>query len=135
MTTNKLQAMINELKGTNKLYKRVINEIIADSKNYDGTKLEQIKSRCEDVAHGLSSGIVSSLVYYNDTTKFFKLYKKEIGLLVAELQAETGKSIIDLLRDFDETDIFCNETANQNLLAWFAYEEINNQLINRLEEL
>lgn len=134
MKIAELKKEIQALKKENPMHKRVINEIINDSENYNGNYQERIKARCEDVARGCSSGVVGSMIYYSDTTAFYKKYKKEILKLLKELCDETGCKPWELLRDFDEEDLFCEEVQNQNLLAWFAYEEINNRLYWLVEE-
>ena len=78
--------------------------------------------------HGCQSGMVSSLIYYTDTTAFFKEHRQEIQALATELADGCGCSIGDLLRGWDKSDPFANETTNQNLLAWFGFEETARQL-------
>ena len=128
-TVKEIRKEIAELKNTNRLFRYVINDIISDSKEYDGNFAEALKSRIEDVQHGCSSGVVGSLIYYSDTTKFFKKYKNEIAELLQNLCDDCGCSPSELFGDkWDKSDIFARDTQNQNLLAWFAYEEVNNQL-------
>lgn len=134
MLVKELKKEIQLLKNESPMYKRVINEIINDSEYYSGNYKERIKARCEDIQHGCSSGVVGSMIYYSDTTAFYKKYKKEILKLLKELCDETGCKPWELLRDFDDDDLFCEEIQNQNLLAWFAYEEINNRLYWLVEE-
>lgn len=133
MTVKEMKKQISELKNTNRMYRRVINDIISDSTEYSGNYIERLESRCKDVSHGCSTGIVTSLIYYSDTTAFFKRYRKEIETLLNDLCIECGCAPWELLRDFDRDDLFCRDTHNQNLLAWFAYEEVNNSLYNVLE--
>ena len=128
------KAIISDMKNTNKLYRRVISEIVRDSQDYNGNNLqERLLARLEDIQHGLSSGIVGSMIYYSDTVKFFNRYRKEIEDVWQEFSAGTGMELHDL-RDFDKEDIFIRDTHNKNLLAWFAYEEIANDLYSRLYE-
>ncbi len=133
MTNAEVKAILSDMK-KNRLYKRVINEIVADSENYSGNNLqERLQARLQDVGHGLSSGIVSSMVYYSDTTKFFARYRKEIEELWQEASFETGMKLTDL-RDFDESDPFIRDTNNKNLLAWWSYEQIAVMLENAIDE-
>ena len=69
-------------KEDNKMYKYVLRDIFEDAKNYSGNKKERLLARCEDVQHGCSTGIVSSLIYYSDTTAFSKNTKKKLFLLL-----------------------------------------------------
>ena len=128
---------IQELKNSNKLYKIVVNDVLQDAKNngYNGNFNEKLQGRINDIQHGgCSSGTVSMLIYYTDTVKFFKTYRNEIEKLLKELMQDTGYSITELFGDkFNKEDIFCREEQNQNLLAWFAYEEIVNKLSYILE--
>ena len=74
--------------------------------------------------HGCQSGMVSELIYYKDTTAFYREHKKEIWRLLDELLDDTGlERTQDLLRDWDGSDRWAEETPNQNLLAWFGFEE------------
>ncbi len=133
MTNQEVQQILSEMK-TDRLHKRVINEIVEDSKDHNGDTLqERLMSRLNDISHGCQSGTVGNLIYYSDTTAFFKRYKKEIAALVKDYQEETGCNISDL-EWFDKEDIFCEEQNNQNYLAWFAYETIAFNLMNRLED-
>ena len=133
MTNNEVKAIIRDMK-KNKLYKRVISEIVSDSNNYSGDNMqERIKARLNDISYGLSTGIVGSMVYYNDTVKFFNLYRKEIEELVTNNLIMAGSSINDL-NGFDIEDPFIRETNNKNILAWFAYETIAYELNDMLSE-
>lgn len=74
---------------------------------------------------GCQSGIVGELIYYTDTMKFYKAHQAEIKAMLKEALADTGfDSPAKLFRDkWDADDIFAEDTSNQNLLAWFGYEE------------
>jgi hypothetical protein len=63
------------------------------------------------------------MIYYDDTVKFFKKYRKEINLLLSELTSSTGLPIEQLLKNWDIDDPLASNTHNQNLLAWVAWEE------------
>ena len=117
----------------NKMYRWILKDIFSDSNNYNGNKKERLLARCEDVQHGCSTGIVSSLIYYRDTTAFFKKFKKEIIEMVNELIQEGVIERLDQLNGWDNEDPFCEDIYNRNLLAWLAYEEVNNQLYYYLE--
>lgn len=114
----------------NPLYEDVANEIVEDSKEYWGkTQMENIISRLDDISNGLSSGIVGRLIYYNDVIAFYDEYKNEINQLLYELLDSTGLSISELFGDkWDNSDPLAIDIHNQNLLAWFAYEEVASQL-------
>lgn len=73
---------------------------------------------------GCQSGMVSSLIYYKDTLKFYNNHKTDINSLLSETLEETGLSVSDLFGDkWDDSDPLAIDTMNQNLLAWFGFEE------------
>lgn len=80
---------------------------------------------------GCQSGLVSEMIYYSDTIKFYKKYADEINMLLSDTLAEMGGSASELFGDkWDRLDPLALETNNQNLLAWFAFEETAFQLFD-----
>ena len=79
----------------------------------------------DDLSHGgCQSGMVNHLIYYTDTAKFYKKYKKEIAELLVESLEATGLGVDELFGDnWDDTDPLADDTQNQNLLSWFGFEE------------
>ena len=123
----------------NPLYQDVVDEIIFDSQELQAyckdTLPECIFARLDDIGRGLVNGAVNRLIYYEDTTAFYQKYKTEINQLLYELLDGTGLSISELFGDnWDNADPLAIETQNQNLLAWFAYEEIASRLRDFLEQ-
>lgn len=84
-----------------------------------------IEGVLEDLMRGgCESGFVSELIYYDDTTKFFKKYKNDINALLKEAISNCGSGPKDVFGNkWDESDPLAEDTSNQNLLAWFGYEE------------
>ena len=80
--------------------------------------------------HGCQSGMVNDLIYYHDTCKFYEEHKEEINAMVAELVEGCGTSLWDSFTNWDKSDPLALETNNQNLLAWFGYEEVARQLVH-----
>lgn len=79
-----------------------------------------------DVLHyGCQSGIVGELIYYSDTVRFYKQYRQEINELLYRLMAGTGSyAPSDLFGDkWNKEDPLAQDDYNQNLLAWFGFEE------------
>ena len=73
------------------------------------------------LTHGCVSGMVSGLVYYTDTHKFFDTYYKEIEELRTEYEDSTGIPV-----NIQDSDL-------KNTLAWFAFEQVAYQIANKLE--
>ncbi len=105
----------------NKLTKRVCNYIIGKWHDYDD-KINIFK----DVLYmGCVSGIVGELIYYSDTVAFYKKYRNEINDLLSETMRSMGCfSFKDIFgKNFDDEDPLIIDAYNQNLLAWFGFEE------------
>lgn len=96
---------------------------------YDDQCAEGYDKCLEDLAqYGCQSGMVSDLIYYKDTTAFYRRHKREISRMVSELVSDFGMPIQEVFRDWDQSDPFAEDTPNQNLLAWFSFEEVARQL-------
>lgn len=104
--------------------------------DYEEQKKDGYESYLDDVTtHGCQSGVVTGLIYYDDTLKFYNEYQREIYHLLQETMDGCGVSNPkDLFgKNWDETDPFAQQTANQNLLCWFAYEEAAHRLLAEFE--
>lgn len=112
MKKNVNELLLNELEGANNLKKYVINDILEYCDNDNEYILNYIK---DVVNHGCVSGIVSSLIYYSDTEKFFNDYANEI---------------LEMLEKYGINNI----KLNKNNLSWFAYEKICNDLYFLISE-
>lgn len=125
--------MKTKIKGAKtRLEKAVQAEINSHAQDYDDGAIGFLK----DLNYGgCASGMVGSLIYYNDTLKFYKKYKKEITDLLKETLSDCGfKSPSELFGDkWDNEDIFAEDTQNKNLLVWFGFEETANRLASRNE--
>ena len=86
--------------------------------------------------YGYQSGFVLGLIRYYDTTEFFERHKKEIIGMLKGLMNDTGaKSPAEIFGDkWDYEDYFCDDIYNQNLLAWFGYEETLRKVASVFEE-
>ncbi len=69
--------------------------------------------------HGCVCGMVSSLIYYVDTRKFYDHHYAEIEELRTEHEESCGTAIAP------DGDL-------KNFFAWFAFEEVAYQLANEL---
>jgi hypothetical protein len=89
----------------------------------------------QDVLYGgCQAGTVGELIYYSDTTKWFKLYQQEIEDQVRQMQEELGMNLNEL-NGWDDSDPFARETSNQNLLAWFSFETVCTDIAYAIEEM
>ena len=117
----------------NKLFKNVCSYVIDEWSDYTDKKnifLDVLK-------HGCQSGIVPHLIYYSDTVRFYKQYQQEINALLYELMDGTGfYGPTELFGDkWDKEDPLAQNTFNQNLLAWFGFEETLRKVAMNFEEL
>lgn len=116
--------------GGTKLEKKVINVLL------DQGNSEDIEDYMKGVLnHGCVSGWVSELIYYSDTTEFFEKYKRDILNLLVESMDNSGfNSPVELFgKKWEKEDPTAEDTNNQNLLAWFGFEETVYRLANELD--
>lgn len=104
----------------NKLEKAVYRIMCSDITGY--SCIDNMES---DYSHGCASGIIGELIYYKDTRAWFRKYRHEIS----ELLKYSGTKPSDI-NDFDDDDPFCEDTHNQNLLAWFSFEYVAFEIFN-----
>ena len=125
---------IKELKSNaTPLEKRVLQYIADEWGNYDDKK----NIFTDVLNYGCQSGMVGFLIYYTDTVHFYNQYKYEIDGLLYELMYETGiYAPSDLFGDkWDKEDPLAAEDSNQNLLAWFGFEETLRKIGYNFEQL
>lgn len=110
--------MIKNFKPKTKLESDVVE--IIDSYD-DRNSIEFLK---EVTTHGCISGIISELIYYEDTINFYNEHKEEIkNLIKHDFTTYDMKSCVELFGDkWDYTDIDISSENNRNLLAWCAFE-------------
>lgn len=121
-----LKPQISETK-LEKATRLIINNRLS---GYDEPRLERF---ARDLAHGgCVSGMIGELVYNSDTTAFYKKHYDDINAELKETLDNygSGASINEMFGDkWDPYDPLAFETNNQNLLAWFAFEETAFRLI------
>ena len=122
--------------------KEAYNEIIEGNLN----EPEERETYLQDLTqHGAISGMVGGLISYYETTQFFNEHRDEILAMLEELKEETGLDEKELFGDkWNDWEDLLEEEAddldpledqnNQNLLAWFAVEELAIKELNELEE-
>jgi len=109
------------------LERRVQREINSMAADYDdgaaGVLADLMQGGCQ-------SGFIGSLIYYKDTVAFYRKHRREIAGLLAEMIADVGSPGPDgLFGDkWDTRDPLAQEDLNQNLLAWFGFEETARKL-------
>ena len=116
-------ANIKELKrnSNNLLTRRVCNYVISRWSDYS----DKTDIFTDVLYHGCQSGIVGELIYYSDTVRFYKQYRSEINELLYDTMNGTRLyAPSDLFGDkWDKEDPLAQDDFNQNLLAWFGFEE------------
>ena len=122
-------------KDADRLTKRVVNDLLATRYN-----TEELWGHISDIyKYGCISGVVTSLIYYTDTIKFFDTYRKEILYLANEYKGWNNE-VCDYVLDLNNIGIVYREgqkrfnTQEKNSLAWFSYELIVNDIVNYFEE-
>ena len=107
---------LNELKRSEEFNSRVERKVINDLIN-TGLSTEELKDHIKDIVQcGCISGIVPSLVYYSDTTRFFNCYRQEILTMLTDPDKNIYSEYTYLL---DQKKYSVSE---KNDLSWFAYD-------------
>ena len=107
----------NTMEGT---LKHDVAEIIMDQVEELDNNNEVLELVKEIITYGCQSGIVSALITYSDTEKFFDNHSNEIFELIEDMRQE---SIIDMN----------NFELSKNNLAWFAFETIAQEIYQEME--
>lgn len=112
---------------TTNLQRNVIMDLLenADLSDDDTTEEsnEKILTYMNDIVnHGCVSGVVSNMIYYSDTEKFFDENVDDILSLVEEKKQQLGEFLFN-----------SNFEINRNNLAWWAYEVTVSDLLMELE--
>jgi hypothetical protein len=132
--SSKLDAIIKEFEDVSPLYKRVVSEIVEDSEDYEGTKLEKIQKRLGDVTYGgLGNGNVTSLIYYKDTLAFYNEYEDDIFDFVEDLCSGGLEPLESLKATCGEAEVIMQSDRVKNQIVWMVYEEIAYRLESELE--
>ena len=75
--------------------------------------------------------MVTHLIYYTDTVRFYRRHAREIDAMLTELLDDCSGTVTDLFREWDTSDPLARDTHNQNLLAWFGFEETARRVYER----
>lgn len=135
MTTKNptLKAQLREMKKAN--YSKLRNAVITDLLSYSSDSEDILSYAKDTLNHGCQSGNVGQLIYYTDTVKFFKRHKSDILAELDNLLSDCGFEMPSQLfgDKWNKSDYSLTDTQNQNLLAWFGYEEMVRNILNELD--
>lgn len=117
----------------NPLVKSVCDYVINEWQDYED-KTDIFK---DVLYHGCQSGVVSELIWYSQTTAFYKKYLEQINELLYETMSGSGLYNPSELfgKRWDEEDPLATDVYNQNLLAWFGFEETLRNIGLQFEQL
>ncbi len=115
------------------LQKSAFDYVLDEWSNYDN----KVHIFTDVLYHGCQSGTVGFLIYYNQTTAFYNKHKDEINELLYEIMESTGiYSPTELFgKKWEKEDPLAIEDYNQNLLAWFGFEETLRKIGQNFEQL
>ena len=103
------------------LMREVLDDINDQAPNYEDGAAGFIS---EVLTHDRQSGIVGMLISCYDAGEFYKKHKADINTILVEMLDETGLTPNELFgKQWDDHDPLVLDMYNQNLLAWFRYEE------------
>lgn len=83
----------------------------------------------EIMNHGCGTGIVSELIYYSDTVKFYDAFEDEIWARLDAMTTNLGaSSIMSFIGTYLDTKHIGSLTQFKNALAWWAVEDVANDM-------
>ena len=108
--------------------KQTIKDFVL-SEEQDGLNIDEV------VQHGCVSGVVSALIYYSDTVKFYDEHEEEIWELLDDHSQNYGSdNVLQFIGGFNGAKNIGSLALFKNLLAWWSVEETCHHLINEREE-
>ncbi len=104
----------------NTLETHVIGWLNDRAREYDS-----IAAVYRDLLHGgCESGFVGELIHYHETAAFFSRFRDDINTLLVDLIQDTSQRVDEIFgTKWDNEDPLALASENQNLLAWFGFEE------------
>lgn len=106
----------------NKFTAFVMAELAEMAEKYDSGKVSDV---VKDLSNsGCQSGMVSSLVYYSQTTPIFVQFQEELSQITAAILNETRLSPQTFLKErgWDDKDPLVLGDVNRCLIVWMAFE-------------
>lgn len=127
-----VEEYLEELKNGNDLNDCVLDYYI--DRKYSNP--DELIRELEDLQrYGCVSGMITDLIYYDDTNKFYDNYKDDINELLSDLLDGSGLSIQEFFgKNFDNDDPLILNFSNKNLLAWFGFEESSYRIYEKIKE-
>lgn len=127
-----VEEYLEELKNGNELNDCVLDYYI--DRKYSNPD-ELIRDMEDLQRYGCVSGMITDLIYYDDTNKFYDNYKDDINELLSNLLDGSGLSIQEFFgKNFDNDDPLILNFSNKNLLAWFGFEESSYRIYEKIKE-
>lgn len=122
MEENKIKEKLEKLEG----FKRRVASLILEEAEDD------IIGYMKDIInYGCQSGIITGLIYYEDTNAFYDKNEEDIENILFEYRQEMGyknrAEAISNLNGYAE-----NIEQEKNLLCWFAVEETTRRILEDL---
>ena len=127
-----VEEYLEELKNGNDLNDCVLDYYI--DRKYSNPD-ELIRDMEDLQRYGCVPGMITDLIYYDDTNKFYDNYKDDINELLSDLLDGSGLSIQEFFgKNFDNDDPLILNFSNKNLLAWFGFEESSYRIYEEIKE-
>lgn len=127
-----VEEYLEDLKNHSELNNYVVDYYI--DRNY--SDIDNLIKDMEDLQrYGCVSGMITDLIYYDDTNKFYDNYKDDINELLSDLLDGSELSIQEFFgKNFDNDDPLILNFSNKNLLAWFGFEESSYRIYEEIKE-
>jgi hypothetical protein len=134
-----LQLHFEALSNNLKLRSIIMNDILSNLKDFVLQEEKDGLNIVEVVQHGCKSGVVNSLIYYNDTVAFYDKHEDEIwALAVDEADNLFSGNVFSYLAQLQGAADITGRSTMKNLMAWWAVEEtcknIISERVNKAQE-
>lgn len=112
-----------------------MEDILSNIKDFVLQEEKDGLSLTEVVQHGCVSGIVNSLIYYDDTKAFYDKHEKEIwDLATEEADNVFSSNVFSYLAQLKGAADITGATSMKNLMAWWAVEMTCHNILNERQD-
>ena len=84
--------------------------------------------------HGCGGGVISELIYYDDTVKFYNDHEEEIWDELSNMAEDLGQTIPFMISNFRGCKNVDSAKTFKNLLAWWICERIARRISDERED-
>lgn len=127
-----MNEFLEKIKGNSNLRNSVLNYYIENNYENSDELFEEMK---KIKTYNCNSKKVKGMIYYDDTNDFYDNNKQEINELLGKTIIEKNTTVEELFGDeYEKEDPLILGYKNKNLLAWFGFQSMSNNLLEEVKE-